>query len=774
MMERLQNIPEELKQYNQWVCWKYEDRGEGKPTKLPYNPNNGTLANVNESYTWSSFDIAKLALKTYDYSGIGFILTDNDPFAFIDLDDAKSDEERLLQSQIFDNFESYSEISPSGSGLHIICKGSLPKGKRKQSVELYTNQRYMTVTGDVYRNEPIKDYQSILYSLWEHLGGIDYSTPQHKFEVTSMVTDAVIIDRAAHADNGELFRDLYMGNWQNHSHKWSDGSQSCADQALINIIQFYTKDTRQIKRIFRSSALGQRDKAQRDNYLNTCIRKAGDRDLPLVDTASLIDGITKAIDVANNQRQFPCIEKKPNDVYMADEDELMLHPKQSVFTIPPGMVGRIARFIHDSAPRPVPEIALGASIALMAGMCGRSYNISGTGLNQYVLILAQTGVGKEAAGSGVNVLLNEVKKSIPTVTDFIGPSVIASPQGLIKRLSKSKSFVSIIGEFGLKLQEMTSRNASASAKGVQTAFLDLFNKSGFGESFGAMAYSDNEKNVESLLSPAFSLLGESTPGAFYEAIDEKSVRSGLIPRFTIIEYFGDRPHINEHRAKVHDNLDLVADLAKVAAQCQMLNSQNKVINVELDNESELLFKEYNLFVDGQIRGRDDVIRHVWNRAHIKALKLAGLLSVGMNPYNPIVTKDLADWSINIENANIKRLLLKFQNGEVGEKAQYGENVQLLKINEVIKQWLVCSWRELEGYRCGNQIMHNDKVIPYKFLQQRLTPNISFREDKLGATNAIKRCLKIMEDSGDIIGTKDKFKYNSSSLVYAILNPSHFL
>ena len=69
-------------------------------------------------------------------------------------------------------------------------------------------------------------------------------------------------------------------------------------------------------------------------------------------------------------------------------------------SLPPGLVGEVAQYIYQTAIRPVPEIALGAAIAITAGVCARSYNISGSGLNQYLILLAKTGAGKEGAVTG--------------------------------------------------------------------------------------------------------------------------------------------------------------------------------------------------------------------------------------------------------------------------------------------------------------------------------------------------------------------------------------
>jgi len=103
----------------------------------------------------------------------------------------------------------------------------------------------------------------------------------------------------------------------------------------------------------------------------------------------------------------------------------------------------MAQFIYSAAPRPVPEVALAAAIGLMAGITGRAYNISGTGLNQYVLLLAMTGAGKEAAASGINKLMNTIKMQVPTSTGFIGPSEISSAQRFSNILAISLNHSSV-------------------------------------------------------------------------------------------------------------------------------------------------------------------------------------------------------------------------------------------------------------------------------------------------------------------------------------------
>ena len=146
----------------------------------------------------------------------------------------------------------------------------------------------------------------------------------------------------------------------------------------------------------------------------------------------------------------------------------------TVYTPPRGMIGEIAQFIYSAAPRPVPEIALAAAMGIMSGITGRCYNISGTGLNQYIVLLARTGTGKEQMSSGISKLLGSISSTVKDSYLFYGPSKIQSQEALLKHLSKtSKSFVSLMGEFPDTLKKMLNDSRNPTQQGVKQVTLDL-------------------------------------------------------------------------------------------------------------------------------------------------------------------------------------------------------------------------------------------------------------------------------------------------------------
>ena len=210
------NIPLDMRTYDQWVVWRYEQTSADKPTKVPYSVRTGARASVARPETWAAFDEAVEAAGTRPngepspYSGSGFVFTASDPFAGIDLDDTSDQVALERQRRVFRDFDSYSELSPSGKGLHIIVRGRIPKGKRHSSIEIYSEGRFFTMTGNVYHSAPIAERQEMLTALWQQMGGAD-ETPAEPIETPETESDSEIITRAMQAANGDKFTALLEG-----------------------------------------------------------------------------------------------------------------------------------------------------------------------------------------------------------------------------------------------------------------------------------------------------------------------------------------------------------------------------------------------------------------------------------------------------------------------------------------------------------------------------------------------------------------------------------
>ena len=144
---RAENIPRELKARPQWVAW----RAVGdKPDKIPYSARTSRRASSTNLLTWSTFQEALEAYESGEYAGLGFVFSSADPYTGIDLDDCvdADGEIALWAMEIVRYFDSYTELSATGTGLHIIVRGNVPN-RRKGEVEVYSSKRFFTVTGHV-------------------------------------------------------------------------------------------------------------------------------------------------------------------------------------------------------------------------------------------------------------------------------------------------------------------------------------------------------------------------------------------------------------------------------------------------------------------------------------------------------------------------------------------------------------------------------------------------------------------------------------------------
>ena len=740
MSNKYSNIPKELQELPQWICWKYEDIGASKPTKLPINPKNGKLAAVDSPESWASFKEA--IEKSSNYSGIGFVFTELNGLTFIDLDDTQGDKTKTdRQIEIYKELNSYSEISPSGNGLHVIVKANVIAGRKRDFIEIYSTLRYATFTGNVYHDAPIADRQEIVTRIWESLGAAPLTFDTSAIDKPEVQNDSHIITQAEKASNGEKFKALFAGDFSDYP------SQSEADFALIDIIAFYTQNRKQIARVFRLSKLGQREKAKRDlNYITPMIDRAFDRQLPQVD----IEGFEVALkNKLAEQQELALIETQPKK-----KREIKEPTPQKEITLPPGLMGHIAQFIYAASPLPVAEIALAGAIGLMGGIAGRAYNVNGEGLNQYLILIALSGTGKEGMSIGIDRLLEIVRLQVPTASEIIGPGEISSGEAIVRYVNKNPCFVSILGEFGYRLQSWSGSKANPNNVNLKRILLDLYHKSGYGRIFRPKVFSDKDKDIKETVSPAISILGETTPRTFYDYIDDQMLEDGLLPRFLIIEYKGEVVELNKNCSTAYPPNWLIDSLASFTANCETLSHSKKVINVEADEQAAEILDTFGKKCRLEMNTLGDVpLRYLWARAHLKAWKLAALVAVGVNMFKPIITADNLNWAIDLVIRDVESLTDKLESGVVG--ANQTEVKQASDALRVIKKFLTSPWTDVEGMAKNGKksdkekLLFESKIIPYCYLSRSLMTSSSFKNDKMGATFALKRTLQGLVDTDKI-------------------------
>jgi primase-polymerase (primpol)-like protein len=144
-------IPGYLKERPQWVVWRYDER-DGKPTKVLYSSSSFERASSTDLMTWGTFDDALAATLVGNFAGIGFVFCSADPFVGIDFDKCRNPDTGEITANVSSFLErlskkAYLEVSPSGTGLHVITRGKFKGGKRRDKVEMYGQDHFFTITG---------------------------------------------------------------------------------------------------------------------------------------------------------------------------------------------------------------------------------------------------------------------------------------------------------------------------------------------------------------------------------------------------------------------------------------------------------------------------------------------------------------------------------------------------------------------------------------------------------------------------------------------------
>lgn len=254
-------VPAELRAHPNFLVWRLEEREPGKkPTKVPYeakNPSN--RGSSTDSRKWCDFESALRAVESAGVDGLGFALQKELGIIAIDLDSCRNPITGEIQpwaQKIIDCHASYTEVSPSGTGIHIFIFGAMPvNGRRSGDIELYCEGRYVTVTGLHLSDTPrtIEHRQTEFEELFgDMLVGHRRVSQGETVGTPLELDDEEVISRAMAAANGEKFALLHQGDWRGAGY----GSQSEADMAYCSLVGFWVgRDPVRIDRIFRGSGL---------------------------------------------------------------------------------------------------------------------------------------------------------------------------------------------------------------------------------------------------------------------------------------------------------------------------------------------------------------------------------------------------------------------------------------------------------------------------------------------------------------------------------------
>lgn len=279
-------IPSELRDLPQWCCWKLETVKE-KLTKVPYQVDN-QKASSTDPKTWTTFPTARNVYENLEkFNGICFMLAKDNGIIFIDLDHCIKD--GIIAdpwvADLVKTLNTYTEISQSGNGLHILLKGIKPGARCSTSkfvhdIAIFDHARQCCLTGNVLDggHGTIESRQPEMDKHYLEIFGKD--RPRHTNKPTSFpveLSDDALILKAKLAKNGNDFEALWRGSTLGYTNPDTGISDdSAADMAFMNMLAFWTGgNASQMERLFSRSGLGQRDKwRDRPDYRDRTIQKA--------------------------------------------------------------------------------------------------------------------------------------------------------------------------------------------------------------------------------------------------------------------------------------------------------------------------------------------------------------------------------------------------------------------------------------------------------------------------------------------------------------------
>jgi hypothetical protein len=709
LLEEIAGIP-------QWVVAKRSD-------KIPLCARTLLTCDVSNSIYWSSHKEAMLAILGRPEYLMGFVITPETPYSCIDFD--ATDDPRILANQveIYTHIKSYSERSPSGKGLHIWVRGKLPENivAKKEGIEVYTRNHYMTVTGDaVNGHHEAVDGQAMLDWLWssykKHTATIVTDGPQ-------IDEDDTILNRAANATNGLTFSQLWSGDLTAYN-----GDASRADQALMNIIAFYTDNKQQVARIFRMSMLGRRSKANREDYIQRTIDKAFDQKLQPIDVTTI-----------------------ENNHTVLQQSRLAIAAPIHIDK-PIGMMGDIASFIYERSPYPLQETAIAGAISFMSGAFARAFSVNGMPLNLYTVLVAPTGAGKEAISTGITSLVRDtaqrLKDSIGNTNPGYAPNFsvgsLSGGQALMKRMNETPCMLYKMDEFGHFLEQLNSVRVSSTMKQLRQDLLTLFGVDSMAKT-GDQVYSKKDNSNTGVDRPALSVIGMSTPETFFGAMSNEMLGEGFVARFLTIEKLHASETYNKHAGSVKVSKKLSDMLLRMLHWRDALEHCGVPQAVTFDEEAEQLNEEYRAKARRQnVKHGSDPIAQLYNRTHVKVMRLAALLAIGcswdehtdtMQP--PVITGDMLRWAISMDIRGMECMSSRFVRGEIGVGNQRA-NADFMRV--------LNTWFSSRIYSPGNTPYREQLLISYREMLRSVNRLQSFRMD---TARMLKICIDSAVDSGII-------------------------
>lgn len=775
MADNYDNIPSEMRAYNQWIVWKYEYRQGEKPTKVLYNVSTGFRASVTDPSTWVTYDQAVAYARSGNgYGGIGFVFTKQDPFCGVDLDVKEGGQPSDLQQFTFNKLNSYAETSPSGRGAHIIVKGEVPHGRNDQSlgIEIYDNGRYFTMTGTRLNDLQIQERAPMLLELWHEIGGVfdDNGGEPHEIQNPAILTDDVLVTRICASGKNNAY------------YKWSsDFDWSEAYRSVLGAACLFSSDEQQIKRVMLASPLvtnapphGRESRPRRverlwvreygyasrqgdiergDAPYRMWAQKwfpGGSRDL-YEQVMQQAKANAEAMVASNNARILDAA-KRARRTLTGNTDESVLPVPLAVaglnrvddldITPPPGVFCDMISEVCARTRNPSDIMAIWAVLGFISGAVGRAFvTEEGAGINNFFILSAGTNTGKTQHWSAMESI---VRATAPKLLGHVFGGSAASPQILAEEAQNMPSMVLRLPDSGGWLAGIVDAKTQMQVN-IREALLSIYESANVGSSWhipkSIRAKKENSKSVDEF---NMSLVLDTTP-QYVTDFDLSDFTDGLMSRFIMV--YGPETIAPLQRPKRGDDvpqhiaiaLDNLIKLCTTHSRPTNVGSMSGAMGIpeRITIAHEQGLHDYMWSLENEMT---DIVRDIQqkrmpphyiaaSRVVLNAKRVAACVAVIENAAQPIVTRAIFDWSLRFVLSSVTSVVRMFDVGTMGSE----ESKQEAAIIDFIERAIAKD--------------SNKPYVTLRQIGQHVDRLACFAKSKMGARYTRQRVLKDMFERG---------------------------
>lgn len=752
-------IPAELKALRQWVTWRFvirtNEKGETTLTKPPFSPHApATEADVTDPSTWGTFDDAFRCMQENEslVDGIGFVFTDQDEYFGIDIDDeAKVEQEQLdhrrrVANDILTNVPSYSELSPSGNGIHIIARGRLPQGaagKRnsKLQIEVYGAKRFFTMTGRVFnRRTAILDGQAFLDKLYEgfvpDVPRMDLPDLDHSRRLD--LTDEEVIRLATNFH--PHFAPRFNAQTDCNPGRWSE-----TFMMVLGMIERYTGKVEQIERIIMASPMvlqappssaGETriQKAQR-NFRHVLSRvragnngvlyfsEHGREQLANIQRNKEEQAAKAAEEIRKAEQAIAGISKGSASILTAFS---FLGASCLKLSRPPGWTGHFVKATEDAMFNPFMKYAIPATLAVLSAVVSRGYKLpSGHGLNLNCILVAPSATGKTQSMLAWQKFMHDAVSKMETNLSSqpksrIISSSTSSIQGIAPDFIETPSVAWFVEECAALLNAM-SHGTSVTDAALRDSFNMLYDCSQHGIWFSPpRSVTSRKSEIVPVNNLNVSTYWTTTPTKFDVFNDD--ALDGFLSRVIVIRHVtasGDIRKASEVAKELPGQLAQILidrmnaakkiDEAYMLAPATAATLITTVSTAQVDDPFWQIMQVADKVKVASLNGDLPPAYTAVSRVPITAQRIAALLAVIDNPYSPSITEDQLRWAVGYLLQNLVSTLSDMDTGEMGVTSAHDNDV----VVKVMKSLLTKQYRSEPGVPKGKLIDALKKRAPFK-------------------------------------------------------------